>query len=188
MIVCDTEVWCGFSDSLLCLIYICDINAGLFRKGFCPIGKIPRIPVEQHFQNGFAFGPVDGIGHRRITEGDVVETHAVHREGTVIHIDGIAGMQVVCEGRLNRRLRLRMPGRRQFIVKFGMLVRDIWHRRRIGHSRIRHREAGIRIDTLHFIKLCLFRFGEISAGFCHAADMLFHCRPAELHFLRKAPL
>ena len=188
MIVCDTEVQGAFWGNLLFLLHGRIPCNWLFRQRLCSERKVPGIPIQQWAKNSFAFGPVDGIGHRRITEGDVVETHAVHREGTVIHIDGVAGMQIVCERRLNGRLRLRMQGRRQFIVQFGMLVRDIRYRWRIGHSRIRHRKAGIRIDTLHFIKLRLLRFCKISAGFCHAADMLFHCRPAELHFLRKAPL
>ena len=61
-------------------------------------------------------------------------------------------------------------------------------RRRVSHPRIRNRQTGISIGTLHFRKLRLFRFSKISSGFDHAPDMLLYSWPAQPQFLRKAAL
>ena len=59
--------------------------------------------------------------------------------------------------------------------------------RLIRKARNRHRQLLAGQCAAHLIQLLPFRVIQIVSAFDQPADMLFHSRPAQLHFLLKAP-
>ena len=83
-------------------------------------------------------------------------------------------------------IRLQIFRRRAFRIMF---FRSLCGHRGSGWisgTRDRYRKPGIGECFPHFRKACLLRVGQIGTTLHQTADMLFHSRPAKLHFLPEA--